>query len=315
MRRREFLGAAAGGIAWSVVAHAQQQAVPLIGFLSSRSPEESKPHLAGFLRGLEAFGYVDGKSARIEYRWANGQYDQLRKLAGELAELRPAIIAAAGGAPSARAAKSVTTSIPITFVAGDSESEGVVASLNQPGGNITGVDLMSGELTGKRLELLAQLLPAGSLVGFLTNTKSVLSSLRTKDFELAAPAMGREALIVGASTDVEIESSFTTLVQKRVAGLVVENDPFFDSRRGRLIQLAAQHALPAIYHIREFPLAGGLMSYGANLVDAYSQMGVQVGRVLKGANIADMPVIRPTKFELAVNLGTAKALKLTIRQR
>ena len=276
MRRREFLGAAAGGIAWSVAAHAQQQAVPLIGFLSSRSPEESKPHLAGFLRGLEAFGYVDGKSARIEYRWANGQYDQLRRLAGELAELRPAIIAAAGGAPSARAAKSVTTSIPIAFVAGDSVSEGVVASLNQPGGNITGVDLMSGELTGKRLELLAQLLPAGSLVGFLTNTKSVLSSLRTKDFELAAPAMGREALIVGASTDAEIESSFTTLVQKRVAGLVVENDPFFDSRRERLIHLTAQRALPAIYHIREFPLAGGLMSYGANLVDAYNQMGVQV---------------------------------------
>jgi putative tryptophan/tyrosine transport system substrate-binding protein len=159
MRRREFLGAAAGGIAWSVAAHAQQQAVPLIGFLSSRSPEESKPHLAGFLRGLEAFGYVDGKSARIEYRWANGQYVQLRRLAGELAQLRPAIIAAAGGAPSARAAKSVTTSIPIAFVAGDSVSEGVVASLNQPGGNITGVDLMSGELTGKRLELLAQLLP------------------------------------------------------------------------------------------------------------------------------------------------------------
>ena len=228
MRRREFLGAAAGGIAWSMAAHAQQQAVPLIGFLSSRSPEESKPHLAGFLRGLEAFGYVDGKSARIEYRWANGQYDQLRRLAGELAQLRPAIIAAAGGAPSARAAKSVTTSIPIAFVAGNSVSEGVVASLNQPGGNITGVDLMSGELTGKRLELLAQLLPAGSLVGFLTNTKSVLSSLRTKDFELAAPAMGREALIVGASTDAEIESSFTTLVQKRVAGLIVENDPFFE---------------------------------------------------------------------------------------
>jgi putative tryptophan/tyrosine transport system substrate-binding protein len=236
----------------------------------------------------------------------------LRRLAGELAQLRPAIIAAAGGAPSARAAKSVTTSIPIAFVAGDSVSEGVVASLNQPGGNITGVDLMSGELTGKRLELLAQLLPAGSLVGFLTNTKSVLSSLRTKDFELAAPAMGREALIVGASTDAEIESSFTTRVQKRVAGLIVENDPFFDSQRERLIHLTAQRALPAIYHIREFPLAGGLMSYGANLVEAYNQMGVQVGRILKGANIADMPVIRPTKFELAINLGTAKALKLTI---
>src|SRR6476660_10464645 len=186
MRRREFLGAAASGIAWSVVAHAQQQAVPLIGFLSSRSPEETKPHLAGFLRGLEAFGYVDGKSARIEYRWANGQYDQLRKLASELVALNPAIIVAAGGAPSARAAKSVTTSIPITFVTSDSVSEGVVTSLNKPGANITGVDLMSGELTGKRLELLSHLLPAGGVIGFLTNTKGVQSSLRSEDFKLAA---------------------------------------------------------------------------------------------------------------------------------
>jgi putative tryptophan/tyrosine transport system substrate-binding protein len=312
MRRREFLGVAAGGIAWSVVAHAQQQTGPLIGFLSSRSPEESKPHLAGFLRGLEAFGYIDGKTAKIEYRWANGQYDRLRKLAGELAELHPAIIAAAGGSPSARAAKSVTTSIPIIFVAGDSVSEGVVTSLNQPGANITGVDLMSGELTGKRLELLGQLVPAGSLIGFLTNTKGVQSSLRADDFKLAASAMGRESLIVGASTDAEIDSSFSILVQKRVAGLVVENDPFFDSRRERIIQLTAQRSIPAIYHIREFPAAGGLMSYGANLVDAYNQMGIQVGRVLKGANIADLPVIRPTKFELALNLSTAKALGLTI---
>jgi putative ABC transport system substrate-binding protein len=247
MRRREFLGLVGGGIAWPVVAHAQQQTVPLIGFLSSRSPEEFKPHLAGFLRGLEAFGYIDGKTAKIEYRWANGQYDQLRKLAGELTELNPAIIAAAGGAPSARAAKSVTASIPITFVAGDSVSEGVVASLNQPGANITGVDLMSGELTGKRLGLLGQLLPTGSVVGFLTNTKSVQSSLRANDFELAAAGMGRKSLTVGASTDAEIDSSFSTLVQNRVAGMVVENDPFFDSRRERLIQLAAQHSIPAIH--------------------------------------------------------------------
>jgi len=313
MRRREFLGLACSGLAaWSPLAHAQSQSVPLIAFLSSRSPEESKPHLAGFLRGLEAFGYIDGKSARIEYRWANGQYDRLRKLAVELAELHPAIIAAAGGAPSARAAKSVTTSIPITFVAGDSVSEGIVASLNQPGSNITGIDLMSGELTGKRLELLAQVVPTGGVIGFLTNTKGVQSSLRAKDFELAAAGMGREALIVGASTDEEIDSSFSTLFQKRVVGLVVENDPFFDSRREHLIQLAAQRSVPAIYHIREFPVVGGLMSYGANLVDAYNQMGVLVGRVLKGANIADLPVIRPTKFELALNLSTARTLGLRI---
>jgi putative tryptophan/tyrosine transport system substrate-binding protein len=312
MKRREFLGLVAGGIAWPAVAQAQQQTIPLIGFLSSRSPEDSKPHLAGFLRGLEAFGYIDGKTLRIEYRWANGQYDQLRKLAQELAALQPAIMVAAGGAPSARAAKSVTMSIPITFVAGDSVTEGVVASLSQPGANITGVDLMSGELTGKRLGLLTQILPPGGVIGFLTNTKGVQSSLRAEDFRLAAAGSGREPLVAGASTDAEIESAFSLLVQKRVVGMLVENDPFFDSRRERLIQLTRERSIPAIYHIREFPLAGGLMSYGANLVDAYNQMGVQVGRLLKGASIADQPVVRPTKFELALNISTAKRLGLTI---
>ena len=312
MRRREFLGLISGGLAWPVAAQAQQQTVPLIGFLSSRAPDESKPHVAGFLRGLEAFGYTDGKTTKIEYRWANGQYDQLRKLAAELAELRPAMIVAAGGAPSARAAKSVTSTIPITFIASDPVSEGVIASLNQPGANITGIDLMSGELTGKRLGLLGQLLPAGGIIGFLTNTNGVQSSLRVSDFRLAAAAIGREAFIVGASTDREIDEAFSTLVQKRIGGLVVENDPYFDSRREQLIRLAAQRSIPAIYHIREFPLGGGLISYGANLVEAYYQMGVLVGRVLKGATIADLPVARPTKFELAINLDVAKKLGLTI---
>jgi len=312
MRRRDFLSVVAGGIAWPATAQAQQETMQLIGFLSSRSPEESKPHVAGFLRGLEAFGYVDGKTVKIEYRWANGRYDELRKLAGELVALNPAVIAAAGGAPSARAAKSVTASIPITFVAGDSVTEGVVASLNRPGANITGVDLMSGELTGKRLGLLSQVLPPGGFIGFLTNTKGVQSSLRAEDFKLAAAGMGREPLIVGASTDTEIDAAFLQLAQKRAAGLVVENDPFFDSQRERIIRLTAQHLISAIYHIREFPVAGGLMSYGANLVDAYNQMGIQAGRILKGANIADLPVIRPTKFELALNLGTAKKLGLTV---
>ena len=312
MKRREFLGLVAGGMAWPVGSLAQVQTMPLIGFLSSRSPDDSKPHLAGFLRGLEAFGYIDGKTARIEYRWANGQYDQLRKLAGELVALNPAIIVAAGGAPSARAAKSVTASIPITFVTSDSVSEGVVVSLNQPGANITGVDLMSGELTGKRLQLLSQLLPTGGVIGFLTNNKGVQSSLRSEDFKLAAAGMGREPLITGASTDAEIDGAISLLVQKRIVGLVVENDPFFDSQRERLIRLTAERSIPAIYHIREFPLAGGLMSYGANLVDAYNQMGVQAGRILKGANINDLPVIRPTKFELALNRSTAKKLSLII---
>jgi len=312
MKRREFLVAIAAGVVCPVVVRAQQEPMPLIGFLSSRSPDESKPHLAGFLRGLGAFGFADGKTVKIDYRWANGRYDQLRKLASELVAINPSIIVAAGGAPSARAAKSVTRSIPITFVAGDSVSEGIVSSLNQPGDNLTGVDLMSGELTGKRLELLSQLLPAGGAIGFLTNTKGVQSSLRSEDFKLAAAGIGREAIIGGASTDTEIEAAFASLVEKRAAGLVVENDPFFDSQRNQLIQLTAQHSIPAIYHIREFPVAGGLMSYGANLVDAYNQMGVQAGRILKGAHINDLPVIRPTKFELALNLSTAKKLRLAI---
>lgn len=294
MQRRKFLGAIAGAVTWPLAGRAQS--MPLIGFLSSRSSEDSKPHLAGFLRGLEAFGYSDGKSAKIEYRWANGHYDVLRNLVGELVALRPNIIAAGGGAPSAIAAKSVTTSIPITFVAGDSVSEGVVASLNRPGSNITGVDLTSGELTGKRLGFLSQLVPANGAIAFLTNTKGVQSSLRSDDFKLAAAGIGREPLVVGASTVEEIDGAFVQLVQGRIAGLVVENDPFFDSQRERLIRLTAQYSIPTIYHIREFPIAGGLMSYGANLVDAYNQMGVLVGRILKGANIADLPVMRPTKF-------------------
>jgi putative ABC transport system substrate-binding protein len=313
MRRREFLGFLGGGIATlPVVAHAQQPSMPLIGFLSSRTPEDSRPHLAGFLRGLEAFGYVDGKTATIEYRWANGQYDQLPKLASELTNLRPAIIIAAGGAPSARAAKQATSSIPVFFVTSDSVQEGLVASLNRPGGNVTGVDIMSGELTGKRLEVLAQLVPSGGAIAFLANSSGRLSGSKAKDAERAARALGRAFVFVDAGTDTEIDSVFSNLAQSKVGGVVVENDPFFDSRREHLIRLTAQRSIPAIYHIREFPVAGGLMSYGASLVDAYYQMAIQAGRFLKGANIADLPIVRPTKFELTLNLKTAKALGLTI---
>jgi putative tryptophan/tyrosine transport system substrate-binding protein len=315
MRRRDFLGLVGGGIAaWPIVAHAQQASIPLIGFLSSRSPEDSKPHLAGFLRGIEAFSYVAGKSVTIEYRWAQGQYDRLPKLAGELTSLGPTVIAAAGGAPSARAAKLATNSIPICFVTSDSVQEGLVTALNRPDGNLTGVDLMSGELTGKRFELLTHLVPAGRAIAFLTNPSGLQSGVQAKekDVERAARTLGRELIVVGASSDAELDNSVSMLAKKRVGGMVVENDPFFDSRRGRLIRLTAQNSIPAIYHIREFPADGGLMSYGASLVDAYYQMGIQVGRLLKGAKIVELPVTRPTKFELTMNLKTAKALGLDI---
>jgi putative ABC transport system substrate-binding protein len=313
MRRREFIklvGSAAAS--WPITARAQQAAIPLIGVLSSRSPEDSKPHLAGFLRGLEAFGYVDGRTAKIEYRWANGQYDQLPKLASELVNLHPAIIVAPGGAQSARAAKLATTSIPVFFVSSDSVDEGLVASLNRPGGNVTGVDIMSGELTGKRLELLAQVVPSGSAIAFLANPSGRQSSFKVKDVERAARALGRAFVVVDANNDTEFDNIFSKLAESKVGGVVVENDPFFDSRREHLIRLAAQRSIPAIYHIREFPVAGGLMSYGASLVDAYYQVGIQAGRFLKGANFSDLPIVRPTKFELTLNLRTAKTLGLTI---
>jgi ABC-type uncharacterized transport system substrate-binding protein len=311
MRRREFI-ALFGAAALPVSARAQAAETPLIGFLSSRSPEDSKPHLAGFLRGLEAFGYVDGKTAKIEYRWAKGQYDQLPKLASELISQHPTIVAAPGGTPSARAAKLATSTIPIFFVTSDSVQEGLVASLNQPGGNITGVDIMSGELTGKRLELIARLIVPAGTIAFLTNPRGQQGSSRAKDFEAAARSLSRTFIVVGASNDADLDSIFSKLAENKVAGVVVENDPFFDSRREDLIRLTAERSIPAIYHIREFPAGGGLMSYGASLVDAYYQMGIQAGRYLKGANIADLPVIRPTKFELTLNLSTAKALRLDI---
>ena len=205
MRRREFI-TLLGGIAaaWPLLARAQQAAMPVIGVLSSRSPEDSKPHLAGFLRGLEAFGYVDGRTAKIEYRWANGQYDQLPKLASELVNLHPAIIVAPGGAQSARAAKLATTSIPVFFVSSDSVDEGLVASLNRPGGNVTGVDIMSGELTGKRLELLAQVVPSGSAIAFLANPSGRQSSFKVKDIERAARALGRAFVVVDANNDTNL---------------------------------------------------------------------------------------------------------------
>ena len=313
MRRREFIAGLGGAVTWPVVARGQQhQDAPLIGFLSSRSPEDSAPHLAGFLRGLKAFGFVDGQTAVVEYRWAMGHYDQLPNLASQLVALRPAVIAAPGGTPSARAAKAATQSIPILFVTSDVEREGLVESLNRPGGNATGVDFMTGVLGGKRFELLTQLAPTTGTVALLINPKGSNPEPEIKDVELAARKHGLHLVVEGASTDVECDRSFATLVENGVAGLVVENDPFFDSRRDRLIALTSQHSIPAIYHIREFPAAGGLMSYGASLVEAYYQMGIQTGRVLKGASVADLPVMRPAKFELVINLKTAAALGLTI---
>jgi putative ABC transport system substrate-binding protein len=312
MRRREFFHFIGGGVASPLVAKAQEQKKPLIGFLSSRSPEDSQPHLAGFLRGLQAFGYVEGKTATIEYRWANGRYDVLPELAAELVALHPDVIAAPGGAASARAAKVATSSIPVFFVAADTVSEGLVSSLSRPGTNLTGVDIMSGELTGKRLELLTQLVPDGGAIALLTHLSDEQSNPKVDTAERAAQRLNRKLVVVAARNDSELNDVLSSALKRQVSGLVVENDAYFDSRRDFIIRRAAELSIPAIYHIREFPVAGGLMSYGANLVEAYNQMGIQIARVLKGANVADLPITRPTKFELTLNLRTAKDLGLAI---
>jgi putative ABC transport system substrate-binding protein len=303
----------AGAAVCPLGALAQQPDGPVIGFLSSRSPEDSAPHASAFLQGIKQFGYVDGQNARIEYRWAMGRYDRLPALANELVGLRPAVMAAVGGTPSARAAKAATSSIPVLFVIGDDPVQaGLVASLNRPGGNATGVSLLTGALGGKRLELLAQLVPKAQVVALLVNPQSEGADPQIRDVQVAADALGRRLIVVGASAEAELQRTFSALVESGVGALIVQNDPFFDSQRQQIMALAAARRIPAIYHIREFPAAGGLMSYGPSLVGGYHQVGVQAGRILKGANAADLPVVQPTQFELVINLKTAKALDLPV---
>jgi len=314
MRRREFITLLSGAAATVPFAvRAQQPTAPPIGFLSSRSPEESAGHAAACLEGLKAFGYVDGKTATVRYRWAKGEYERLPSLAKELAGLNPAVMIAGGGTPSARAAKAATSSIPILFVSSDPVAAGLVVSLSRPGANVTGVSIMSGELGGKRLELLAQLVPHADVVAWLTNPKDRGDAeSQAHDVQVAARTLGRRLVVVGASTEAELEQSLSALVTSGAGALVVQNDPFFDSRRDQLIALAAEHRIPAIYHIREFPAGGGLMSYGPSLADAYHQAGIMAGRILKGASVADLPVVQPTRFELVINLKTAGALGLKV---
>lgn len=313
MQRREFIaGLGVAVVAWPLVARAQQ-AVPVVGFLSSRSPVESAVHIAAFRRGLGETGYVEGKNVAIMYRWAEGSYERLPALASELVGLRVTVMVAVGGSPSALAAKVATATIPIVFVNGDDPVKtGLVVSFNQPSGNITGVSFLTGELGAKRLELLCELVPDASAVALLLNPTNPNGDLQRQDVAAAANALGRRLLVLNASTEMELEPNFAMLTQERVGALVVQNDPFFDSQRSRLMVLAARNAVPAIYHIREFPADGGLMSYGASLTDAYRQVGNYTGRILKGEKPADLPVTQPTKFELVINLKTAKSLGLEI---
>jgi putative ABC transport system substrate-binding protein len=313
MIRREFITLLGGAAAaWPLATRAQQAAMPVIGYLNFGSPESDAPRLTGLRRGLNETGYVEGRNFLIEYRWAGNQPDRLPALAADLVQLRVAVIVAAGLLP-ALAAKAATTSIPIVFAAAaDPVQLGLVASLNRPGGNLTGVNSFAGELGAKGLALLHDLVPSTETIGFLENPNNPIFDLTTRDVLAAAPVVGLKVQILKASTDREIDTAFVSLVQVGTGALLVGNDPFFNSRIEQLVALAARHAIPAMYPIREFAAAGGLMSYGTSNRDIYQQVGIYTGRILKGTKPADLPVMQTTKFDLVINLKTAKALNLQI---
>jgi putative ABC transport system substrate-binding protein len=312
MRRREFITLLGGAAAaWPLRARAQQATV--IGFLSSRSPEDSAHLIAAFRRALAEGGFVEGQNVVIEYRWARGQYDLLPAMAADLVTRRVNVLTAAGGEPSALAAKQATATIPIVFsVAGDPVSVGLVESWNRPGGNATGITFPTTRMEPKRLGLLRDLVPGVHLVGVLLNPRLPGAERQLQDIEEAARAVDQPIAVARASTDEELDAAFSALVKEGVGALLVCADPYFDSRRERLLGFAQQHRLPAIYQFREYAVAGGLLSYGISITDAYRQYGVYTASILKGAKPADLPVMQTTKFETVINLKTAKALGIKI---
>jgi putative ABC transport system substrate-binding protein len=311
MRRRDFLGLLGGTAAttWPVSLRAQP-AMPMIGFLSGRSQGEAATTVSAFRQGLSDAGYVEGKNVTIEYRWAEGRYDRLPAMAAELVGRQVAVIAAAGGAELA--AKAATTTIPIVFTTGGDPVElGLVASLNRPGGNLTGVTFLASDLGAKRLELLRQFAPNAKTIAMLMNPTYQPTAAEVRDVQAAARTLGLQINVLNASTGGEIDTAFATLERERPDALIVGGDPTLLGRRDQVVPLAAGHTLPTIYPQREYVDAGGLMSYGTSLIDGYRKTGVYAGKILSGTMPASLPVLQPTKFDLIVNLKTAKALGLT----
>jgi putative ABC transport system substrate-binding protein len=313
MQRRHFITLLGGAATWPLAARAQQPTMPVIGFLSTGSPQSDAFRVAAVRQGLIQAGYVEGRNAAFEYRWAEDHYERLPALAAELVRREVAVIAAIGGITSAVAAKSATATIPIVFeIGGDPIKLGLVASLSRPGGNITGVSFLVGTLAAKQFEILHETVPKVALIGFLVNPTIADAETQTKNALAAAETLGQKLLVVQARTDSELETAFVTLIQQRAGALIVGGDPFFSSRPDKLVKLAAHQKIPTIYFLREFVVAGGLMSYGASINEALRIVGLYAGRILKGEKPADMPVQQSTKVELVINLKTAKALGLNI---
>jgi putative tryptophan/tyrosine transport system substrate-binding protein len=313
VRRREFIALLGGVAAWPLAARAQHSAMPVIGFLNPGSSEPYANLVAAFRRGLKETGYVEGQNVSIEYRWADGQYDRLSAMAEDLVSRRVTVIAATGGMFSGLAAKKATSTIPIVVIGtGDPVALGLVASLNRPGGNVTGVAMLGIELLAKRLELLRELVPDVLMIGVLVNPANPAAKVEVSNVEEAARSLGRQIVILNATNEGELNSAFASLIQQQIAALLIADDTFFINQCNRLAALTVRYAIAAIHHVREFAAAGGLMSYGTNFANAYRQMGIYVGRILKGAMPADLPVEQSTRFDLIINLTTAKALGLTI---
>jgi putative ABC transport system substrate-binding protein len=314
MRRRHFITLLGGAAAsWSLAAHTQQTSMPVIGYLHSGSSTPYAHLVAAFRQSLREQGYVEGQNVAIEYRWAEGRYDRLPALAADLVGRRVAVIVTQGGDPPPLAAKSATSTIPIVFTSSsDPVKLGLVASLNRPGGNVTGFWGYTSLLGTKRLEMMRQLFPASKLIAVLVHPNNPNAHIDMPDLQDAARTVGQSISFVTASTETEIDAVFATLSNQRVSALLVNTDPYFLARRDQFVSLAARYSVPTVYPWREAVAAGGLMSYGANLAEGYRQVGIYAGRVLKGAKPADLPVVQPTKFELVINLKTAKTLGLDI---
>jgi putative tryptophan/tyrosine transport system substrate-binding protein len=315
MRRRDFIMLLGGGAAalWPRAGAAQRSQLPVLGFLGLDSAKQMAPYTAWFIRGLSEVGFADGKNVAIEYRWAEGQYDRLPVLAADLVQRRVAVIFSSGGTPPLRAAMAATKAIPIIFsLAGDPVKQGIVSSMNRPGGNVTGVTFTTAPLGAKRLELVRELIPGAQQIGLLVNPASAGSEAEQKQLESVVASFGARVVAMNASNTSEIDAAFAKFSQQRIDALLVPPDAFLTDRREQLVALAAQHAVPTVYFEREFVASGGLISYGVPLRESYHQAGVYAGQILKGAKAAELPIVQATRFELVINLTTAKALGINI---